>query len=105
MWRLLDSAHIEVTSEDHGQQFGLPAPLDCLARLRERIVGASVTSVHLRKGTLDLSIGFETGYTLEVIPTSAGYEAWQIGGRNMLAIAVGGGRLHVFRDGEGYRQT
>lgn len=98
LWRLLIADRIILTSEDHGHQFGLPAPVDCVTELRERVVGANVDAVSVREGTLDLAIHFQTGATLELIPDSSGYEAWQLGGRNMLVIATGGGRLDVFRD-------
>src|SRR5579862_5495072 len=61
LWRLLESGHIVVTSEDHGHQFGLPKPIDCVEELCRRIGGAEVSSVGIRDGTLDLAIGFSTG--------------------------------------------
>src|SRR5262245_47105092 len=33
LWRLVESGRIRVTSEDHGHQFGLPAPLDAVTPL------------------------------------------------------------------------
>jgi hypothetical protein len=53
--------------------------------------------VRIEEGTLDLSIAFGSGHVLELLPDSSGYEAWQLGGGGMLAIAVGGGRLDLFR--------
>jgi hypothetical protein len=99
LWRLLESGHIRVTSEDHGHQFGLPAAVDCVLEVNQRVSGADVVSVSLNEGTLDLSLVFTSGHVLELLPDSSGYEAWQLGGRGMLAIATGGGRLVVFGDG------
>ena len=98
LWRLLHFGHIVLTSEDDGHKFGLPAPIDAVAEVNRRIGGVQVTSTNCREGTLDLSIAFANGHVLEILPNSSGYEAWQLGGRNSLAIAVGGGRLDVFRD-------
>jgi len=98
LWRLLEEGRIRITSEDHAQKFGLPAPVDCAFELNKRITGIRVSSVSIRDGTLDLTVKFESGHVLELVPSSAGYEAWQIGGNGSLVIAVGGGRLDVFTD-------
>ena len=90
LWRLIVAGRIEVTGEDHGQQFGLPAPVDCVELLRRHIIGAAVTDVKVRAGTLDLSLEFETGAMLEIIPTSAGYEAWQLNWRDVIIVGQPG---------------
>ena len=90
LWRLLFVERLRLTSEDHGHQFGLPAPVDCLTELRQQIVGASVTAAAVRVGTVDMSLGFDGGYTLEVIATSAGYEAWLLGGGGLLMVGQPG---------------
>jgi hypothetical protein len=77
LWRLVVSGRLVITSEDHGHQFGLPAPVDCLGELRQ-IIGAPVEDVKVRAGTIDITLDFGSGRALEVIPTSAGYEAWQV---------------------------
>jgi len=98
LWRLLENGRIRLTSEDDGHQFGLPAPVDADRRIREAIVGASVTGIVLHEGTLDLELRFENGYALQLIPTSSGYEAWNF--YNSVPenfVAVGGGDLAIFR--------
>lgn len=96
LWRLLEAGRIIVTSDDHGQKFGLPAPVDSSLEVNRRIAGVGIVSARIREGSLDISIGFANDHTLEVMPVSSGYEAWQLGGNNLLLIAVGGGRLDVF---------
>jgi hypothetical protein len=86
LWRLVVSDRLVITSEDHGHEFGLPLPVDCREELRRQIIGAAVEDVKVRPGTIDITLGFSSGRTLEVIPTSAGYEAWQVSAPGILMI-------------------
>ena len=86
LWRLVVSGRLVITSEDHGHQFGLPAPVDCLGELRRQIIGAAVEDVNVRSGTIDITLGFGSGHTLEVISTSAGYETWRITAPGVLMV-------------------
>lgn len=96
LWRLTESGRIRCTSEDDGQQFGLPAPVDAAAEVNRHLTGAVITDVRLQQGLLDLELCFSTGHVLQIIPDSAGYESWNVSGRNREYIAVGGGDLIVF---------
>jgi hypothetical protein len=96
LWRLIDDGRIRLTSEDDGQRFGLPAPVVAAEEAGRCLVGASVESVALREGILDLELRFDTGHVLQVLPTSGGYEAWNAGHRGKQFIAVGGGELAIF---------
>ena len=96
LWRLVESGRIRLTSQDHGQQFGLPAPVDAAAEVNRRLAGAAVEGVGLQQGLLDLEIRFSTGHALQIIPDSAGYEAWSVSSGNRQFIAVGGGELAIF---------
>ena len=96
LWRLVESGRIRFTSEDDGHQFGLPAPVDAVAEVNRRLAGAAVEAVELREGLLDLELRFSTGHSLQVIPDSSGYEAWQVSSGDRQIIAVGGGELAVF---------
>jgi hypothetical protein len=96
LWRLTEEDRIRFTSEDEGQQFGLPAPVDAAAESNRRIGSATVESVVLRDNTLDLELRFDTGHVLQVIPDSSGYEAWIAHDRDKQFIAVGGGELVIF---------
>jgi hypothetical protein len=100
LWRLVESGRIRLTSEDDGQQFGLPAPVDAEAEVNTRLAGAAIVAVELRQGLLDLELRFSTGHALQIIPDSAGYEAWNVSTGDRQFIAVGGGELVIF-GGEG----
>lgn len=96
LWRLLEAGRVRFTSEDEGQKFGLPAPVDAAAEVTRRIVGALVEAIELRDGTLDLDIRFSSGHILQVIPDSSGYEVWHLSDGAREFIAVGGGNLTIF---------
>jgi hypothetical protein len=96
LWRLVESGRIRFTSEDDGQQFGLPAPVDAAAEITARLAGAAVEAVELREGLLDLELRFSTGHSFQIIPDSSGYEAWNVCIGNEQFIAVGGGELAIF---------
>jgi hypothetical protein len=96
LWRLIQSSRIQFTSEDDGHQFGLPAPVDVTAEVRSRLASAIVQGVELRQGILDLELHFNTGGILQILPTSAGYEAWELSLKDRLVIALGGGELAIF---------
>jgi hypothetical protein len=100
LWRLVESGRIRFTSEDDGQQFGLPAPVDAAAEVNRRLGSASVEGVQLRQGVLDLEFQFSTKHSLQIIPDSSGYEAWELSIGNRQFIAVGGGDLAIFGGSE-----
>ena len=77
-WRLLDK-RVVVTSDDHGHKFGLPAPVDAAALIRQKVGDNPVDYVHLDDRTGDLSISFSNGVMLQFLTTSGGYEGWRIG--------------------------
>jgi hypothetical protein len=97
LWRLLEDGRICLTSNDNSQQFGLPAPVDAAQEANNRLFGMTVESVELREETLDLRLTFNSGQILEVLPDSAGYEAWDVSNETERFIAVGGGDLSVLR--------
>lgn len=92
-WRLVTPAGVAVTSEDHGHQFGLPAPVDagCVAKaaLGDKIVERY--ALDERTGDLALHLGGDT--TIEFLTLSSGYEGWRTVHGNQEVICMGGGRL------------
>ncbi len=98
LWRLVEGNRIRLTNSDDGQQFGLPAPVDAAETINSRLENATIVAVTLREGTLDLQLIFDTGFTLEVIPDSSGYEAWNVLASDEQCIAVGGGDLVIFTE-------
>lgn len=78
LWRIVGQNSIALTSEDDGQRFGLPEPIDAALRASELLIGATIRAVELHSMTLDILIAFEGDLRLEIIPTSSRYESWQL---------------------------
>ena len=96
-WRILTSG-IAFTDSDHGQQFGLPAPLDGEQEALRLLSDKHVQSVSTRSVTGDLAIVFEGDTTLELLNLSSGYEGWQLVGGTVHIIAQGGGELVTYSE-------
>ena len=93
-WRIIRDGRIALSSDDHGQKFGLPAHIDATAAATALLAPASISAVQLREGTADLFIDFVGGLRLEIIPFSSGYEGWQAGDPSgEQFIAQGGGQI------------
>jgi hypothetical protein len=93
-WRLLRKGSVAIGSEDHLQQYGLPAPLDAAAVAAESLGSHQVTRVEVRDGTADLILEFTGELRLEFIPISSGYESWGVTAPSgFQVIAQGGGQL------------
>lgn len=98
LWRVLGSS-ILLTSEDHQHKFGFSTPLGALARASELLVSDTVTDFVLHEDSLDLIFTLSRGHRLNILPTSAGYEAWQIvSPQRQHIIAIGRGRLETCTD-------
>ncbi len=96
-WRLIRHGGIAVSSDDHLQKFGLPAPIDAAERATSLLADSTVERVELREGTADLFVYFQDDCRLEIIPLSSGYESWQVStpsGKRV--IAQGGGQLSAW---------
>jgi hypothetical protein len=78
LWRIIRHVRIVLTSDDHGRQFGLPAPIDAIAKSTELLAGRQIEAVQLREATADILIALTDGIRLEIIAASSGYESWQI---------------------------
>ncbi len=97
LWRIVKDNRLILTCEDHGQQFGLPAPIDAGSKAMEEFASAPVRAVVLREATGDLLIEFEQGLRLEIISNSAGYEAWEVHGPGRVCVvAQGGGQMSTW---------
>ena len=97
-WRLLENGRIVISSDDHRQQFGLPAIVDSVERASSLLDYKAIQRVEVRQGTVDLFIDFDGGIRLEIIPISSGYESWQIStptGKHI--VAQGGGQLFAWQ--------
>jgi Family of unknown function (DUF6188) len=99
-WRLLQDGRVAISSEDHLQQYGLPAPLDAAVVASSLLDSHPVTRVEVRDGTADLVIDFSGGIRLEIIPISSGYESWSVTTPSgFQVIAQGGGHLSGYQAG------
>jgi hypothetical protein len=101
LWRLIEAGHIRFTSQDDGQQFGLPAPVNAASEINSRLASASIKSVELEPALLDFEIRFSSGHVLQIIPDSSGDEAWELWDGKSSFIAGGGGDLTEFTGGGG----
>jgi hypothetical protein len=77
-WRLLSQEAILLTSEDDGQQYGLPKPVDAEASIRELLKDRVVSKVNVDQASADFSIHFDNGTILQIVNLSSGYEAWTL---------------------------
>jgi len=99
-WRLLQDGHVTISSEDHLQQYGLPAPLDAVATASGLLGPCPVSHVEVRDGTADLILEFGGSLRLEVLPISSGYESWSVSTPSgFQVIAQGGGQLSGWQAG------
>ena len=96
LWRIVRDNRVILTSEDHGQQFGLPAPIDAGSKAMEEFASATVRAVVLREVMGDMLVEFENGLRLEIISTSAGYEAWEVIGPRECVISASGGQIVTY---------
>jgi hypothetical protein len=93
VWRFITKEGIRVTSEDHGQQFGLESPVDAIARLLTAIREKKIMESQVVDGTSDLILKFEDESRLEFLNLSCGYESWRATFGADDVICLGGGTL------------
>jgi hypothetical protein len=79
-----------ISSQDHGQMFGLTGPYDAAAKINKAIKSKEIKEVNLTEDTGDLTLIVESG-RLEIICNSVGYECYQINGPDNLIIIGRGG--------------
>jgi len=93
-WRILDRGRVACSGDDHGQLFGLPAPVDAVADATRLLSPNAVTAVQLREGSADIVITVSSHLQLEIIPISRGYESWQLSDPfGTSYVATGGGQI------------
>lgn len=77
-WRIVSGGRIAVAHTDHEQQFGLPMPVDVVAKAIALLSNSKVLNATARQDTSDLTIDFDDDVRLELFTDSSGYEAWQL---------------------------
>lgn len=95
-WRLLTDDKIELVSLDHGQQFGLPKPLDLLEELTKRLAGKHLIKIEVIKDTYDLVLTLTEGHRLEIYISSSGYETYDFSINNKRYVGLGSGGIAIF---------
>jgi hypothetical protein len=97
LWRVITPRGVVLTSNDHGQRFGLPSPVDASKEVSILLASKAITSVTVDELTSDLTIAFGPELRLEVVATSAGYESWQIhDSAGVNYVAQGGGKVSTW---------
>lgn len=89
--RFVGGAGEFISSQDHGQMFGLTEPYDAAERINKAIKGKKIKKADLANNTGDLTLIVDGG-RLEVICNSAGYECYQLNGPDNLIIVGRGGK-------------
>jgi hypothetical protein len=99
-WRILKQGRTTLSSDDHRQQYGLPAPIDAAAEATKLLSAVVIDAAQLRVGTSDIFIDFSGNLRLEIIPISSGYEGWQIMDPfGTEFFAQGGGQISTWEGG------
>jgi hypothetical protein len=76
-WRLIENGAASYSSFDHQQNYGLPASIDAVEELRNRLSGRTVMEALHDQETGDLVFDF-TGNTKLQILNVTGYEIWEL---------------------------
>ena len=76
-WRVIKKGRAGISSFDHQQQYGLPAPLDSIRELQDELQNKMVIDAQLDKETGDLLFQFSDNIKLQVLNVT-GYEVWEI---------------------------
>jgi hypothetical protein len=76
-WRLIEDGRSSFSSFDHQQIYGLPARIDAIQKLRDRLAGQTVVEALHDQETGDLLFKFTQDVKLQVLNVT-GYEIWQI---------------------------
>jgi hypothetical protein len=93
-WQIIANGGVSLASGDHGQQYGLPAPIDACARAMELLGRRKIERVTIDPASADLRIEFAGGVEMRTFNDSSGYEAWNITGPDgKRYIAQGGGSV------------
>jgi hypothetical protein len=76
-WRIIRDGKAGTSSFDHQHQYGLPAPIDAIEELQEKLRDTTVTDARLDRETGDLLFQFANNVKLQVL-NFTGYEIWEI---------------------------
>lgn len=92
-WRLIEQGRIAVSSEDHGQPFGLPMPVDAAREALSRVADRTVQEASIAADSGDLTIRFPGHVHVQLLQLSSGYESWKLSIDGSDIICTGGGAI------------
>jgi len=96
-WRLVRHGRLVRAHSDHGQQFGLPAPVDVAHDASELLRERPITGGRIDPVLGDFVLEFEGDLRLEVFNDSSGYEGWLLSGPNgTTLVAISGGEVSSY---------
>jgi hypothetical protein len=98
LWRLLKDDQIQLVSTDHGQQFGLPKPVDIVKELSDLLSGQILIEIKIKKNTADIVLTLTDSFQIEIFISSGGYESYSIHADNKQYIGMGMGDVAIFND-------
>lgn len=100
-WQIIAAGRVALASGDHGQQYGLSAPIDGPAKATQLLVGRNVESVSFAAGSSELEVCLQGDAALRTFNDSSGYEGWDLSGPGEARwICQGGGNVVRLVDGE-----
>jgi hypothetical protein len=76
-WRVTKDGKAGLSSFDHQQQYGLPAPIDAITELQEQLQDKTLTNAQLDGESGDLLFEFSDNIKFRVFNFSS-YEVWEI---------------------------
>ena len=76
-WRIAQDGKAKISSFDHQQQYGLPAPLDAIKELQQELQDKMDTQAYLDGESGDLLFQFSGRIKFQVLNLT-GYEVWEL---------------------------
>lgn len=98
MWRILIAKHIQFVSLDHGEQFGLPTPIDLITKITELLQGKTLLEIKVRQCTSDLLLYLTDNIQIEIFISSFGYETYHFTIEEKNYIGMGSGELSIYKN-------
>ena len=92
-WRYIAKGHIQVSSEDHGHQFGLPTLVNATEVVITMTSGERISGADIYLETGDLTLQFTNGSFIQFMQMSSGYESWRLQITKKDYVCTGGGTL------------
>jgi hypothetical protein len=76
-WRVIKDGRASISSFDHQQKYGLPAPIDSMEFLAKELQGQVVTEARHDRETGDLLFWFTNNIKYQIFNVTS-YEIWEI---------------------------